>query len=140
MAETASGRLVGKPIIGINPSVSDMLEVEVVIPRGEEGVVVPPTHPQKGVNKAPPMPEGAKDGLGVPFVFLLAAGPCFVVNAFAHLEEEAVGDISAPIIKLSHPAAASSATVADVLSAFLCPFLEWGGYGRCGFLQIHRSL
>eukprot|EP00962_Isochrysis_galbana_P042474 scaffold15909_cov128-Isochrysis_galbana.AAC.9 len=33
MAEPASGRLVGKPIIGTNPSVCDMLEVEVVIPR-----------------------------------------------------------------------------------------------------------
>eukprot|EP00962_Isochrysis_galbana_P038918 scaffold13894_cov106-Isochrysis_galbana.AAC.1 len=35
VAEPASGRLVGKPIIGTNPSVCDVLEVEVIIPRGE---------------------------------------------------------------------------------------------------------
>ena len=35
VAETASGRLVGKPIIGTYPSVCDVLEVEVIIPRGE---------------------------------------------------------------------------------------------------------
>jgi len=31
--------------------------------------------------------EGAEDGLGIPLVFLLAGGPCFVVNALAHLKE-----------------------------------------------------
>jgi len=35
VAEPASGRLVGKPIIGANSSVCDVLEVEVIIPRGE---------------------------------------------------------------------------------------------------------
>jgi len=34
--------------------------------------------------------ESAGDGLGNPFVFFLAVAPCFVVNALAHLEEEAI--------------------------------------------------
>eukprot|EP00962_Isochrysis_galbana_P003489 scaffold985_cov164-Isochrysis_galbana.AAC.1 len=42
VAEPASGGLVGKPIIGANSSVCDVLEVEVIIPRGAVSFPTPP--------------------------------------------------------------------------------------------------
>eukprot|EP00962_Isochrysis_galbana_P000465 scaffold141_cov123-Isochrysis_galbana.AAC.1 len=45
MAKAASGWLIGEPIISTDPSVRDVLEMEVVVPRG---VVVFPTPPHKG--------------------------------------------------------------------------------------------
>eukprot|EP00962_Isochrysis_galbana_P009108 scaffold2531_cov125-Isochrysis_galbana.AAC.3 len=39
VAKATRRRLIGEPIIGSNPSVCDVFEVEVVVPRGEKGVV-----------------------------------------------------------------------------------------------------
>eukprot|EP00962_Isochrysis_galbana_P001581 scaffold410_cov125-Isochrysis_galbana.AAC.2 len=39
-AKTTRGLLVGEPIVGAYPSVSDVFEMEVVVPWGQKGVVV----------------------------------------------------------------------------------------------------
>jgi len=94
--------------------------------------------------------ESAGDGLGDPFVFFLAVAPCFVVNALAYLEEEALLCVGAAIIKLGYPAAAA-ATVTGVLSLAFAPvrwvrvgvvaplFAEiYNGAGG-GYLGFHRG-
>jgi len=56
-------------------------------------------------------------------VLFLAFASCFVVDTFTHLEEKAVGNVSAAIVKLSDPSAATAA-VTDVL-VFAREFEVW---------------
>jgi len=94
--------------------------------------------------------ECAGDGLVVPFVFFLAVAPCFVVNALAHLKEEAIGCVSAAVVEVSYPPAAT-ATVADMLAFAFPPvgrvgvgvvtsqFAEVNNGARGGYFGLNRS-
>jgi len=83
--------------------------------------------------------ESAGNGLGDPFVFFLAVAPCFVVNALAHLEEEAVLCVRATIIEFGYPTAAA-ATVTGVLPFAFAP-VRWVRVGVVAplFTEIYNG-
>jgi len=67
--------------------------------------------------------ESTGDGLGDPVVFFLAIASCFIVDTLAHLEEGALGIVSATLIEVGDPAAAT-ATLANL---FVLAFPPVGG-------------
>eukprot|EP00962_Isochrysis_galbana_P011335 scaffold3180_cov196-Isochrysis_galbana.AAC.1 len=76
--------------------------------------------------------------------------PCFVVNALAHLKEEAIRCVSAAVVEVSYPPAAT-ATVADMLAFAFPPvgrvgvgvvtsqFAEVNNGARGGYFGLNRS-